>query len=207
MMHVPLKTVALAACLALAASPAAAATYVAALSGANENPANASPGTGSATLTIVGNVMTLTTSFSGLTGNVTAAHIHCCVAPPANVGVATPVPSFPGFPSGVTSGSYSQSFDLTLASSYNPAFVTSHGGTVAFARDAFLAGLDAGQAYLNIHTNLFPGGEIRGQLTAVPEPAARMLMIAGFGLVGGALRRRKPQAVVFTRATASSQRA
>ena len=44
-------------------------------------------------------------------------------------GVATTTPTFPGFPSGVTSGSYSNTFDLTLASSWNATFITDNGGT------------------------------------------------------------------------------
>lgn len=191
-----LATLAVAACLSMVAAPAAATTYLAALSGANENPANLSPGTGTATLTIVGDIMTLTASFSGLQGTTTASHIHCCAVPPGNAGVATPVPSFPSFPLGVSAGTYSQSFDLNQASSYNPAFVTSHGGVVAFAKEAFLIGLDAGQAYLNIHTNIYPGGEIRGQFSAVPEPAAWTTMILGFGVSGAALRRRRRPAVL-----------
>ncbi len=55
-------------------------------------------------------------------------------------------------------------FDLTLASSYNSAFITAHGGTVAQAEADLIAGLLGGQTYLNIHTNLFPGGEIRANL-------------------------------------------
>jgi hypothetical protein len=50
------------------------------------------------------------------------------------------------------------------ASSYNPAFVTSHGGTLVSAAAALLTGLQAGQSYLNIHTTQFPGGEMRGFL-------------------------------------------
>ena len=106
-------------------------------------------------------VKTITVSLQPAT---TAAHIHCCISPPGNTGVATTTPTFPGFPLGVTSGSYSRTFDMTAASSYNPAFVTAHGGTTAGAAAALLAGLQAGQAYLNIHTTMFPGGEIRGFL-------------------------------------------
>jgi len=78
-------------------------------------------------------------SFSGLTGTTTASHIHCCEATPganANVMVATTTPTFPGFPLGVTSGSYDQTFDLTNAGSYNPDFITAHGGTVLCAETA-----------------------------------------------------------------------
>ena len=43
--------------------------------------------------------------------------------------VATGVPTFLGFPTGVTNGYYDHTFDLTLASSFNPAYVTANGGT------------------------------------------------------------------------------
>jgi hypothetical protein len=140
--------------------------FFAGLSGANQNPPVASPGTGNTVVTwdTASNMMTVDVSFSGLTSGTTASHIHCCVTPPGNVGVATAVPTFPGFPSAVTSGTYSHTFDMTLASSYNAAFVTANGGTVAGAEAALLAGLQAGDAYLNIHTTNFPGGEIRGFL-------------------------------------------
>lgn len=163
------------------------------LSGANEVPANASPGTGTATVTVNGNFMTVSITFSNLLGNTTASHIHCCQPPGTNAQVATTTPTFPGFPLGVQSGTYTQTFDLTLASSYNPAFITSHGGTVTQAQADLIAGLLSGQAYLNIHTNLFPGGELRGQLQSVPEPATMLLLATGLaGAVGAMRRRRQP---------------
>ena len=46
-----------------------------------------------------------------------------------NVGVATAVPAFPGFPLMATSGTYSSVvFDLTMTTIYNPAFITLQGG-------------------------------------------------------------------------------
>jgi hypothetical protein len=109
-------------------------------------------------------MMTVNIVFAGLTTPNTAAHIHCCIAPPGNTGVATTVPTFTGFPGGVTSGTYTHTFDMSQSSSYNPGFIASHGATVPSAEAALLAGIQAGQAYQNIHTTMFPGGEIRGFL-------------------------------------------
>ena len=142
--------------------------FTATLNGGNQSPPIATPGTGTATVTwnTVTNQMGVDVTFGGLTTPTTAAHIHCCVTPPGNTGVATTVPTFTGFPLGVTSGTYTHTFDMTSAASYNPAFVTANGGTTAGAEAALLAGLEAGQAYLNIHTTMFPGGEIRGFLAS-----------------------------------------
>jgi hypothetical protein len=140
--------------------------FTAELNGSSQNPPVATPGTGTVTVTwnTVTNAMTVDVTFSGLTTGTTASHVHCCVTPPGNAGVATTVPTFPGFPLGVTAGTYSHTFDMTNQASYNPAFVAANGGTAASAEQALLAGLLAGQAYLNIHTKMFPGGEIRGFL-------------------------------------------
>jgi hypothetical protein len=56
--------------------------------------------------------------------------------------------------------------------------------------------MNKSRAYVNIHTTEFPGGEIRGFLDAVPEPAAWGLMLLGFGLVGGAVRMRRARAAI-----------
>ena len=155
------------------------------LSAANENPSNPSLATGSVTA-IVDNValtINLSVSFSGLTGGDVAAHIHCCVAQGGNAGVATAVPVLPGFPMGVTSGTFNnQLFSLLDPTFYNPAFITSNGGTVAAAEPVFLNGLLAGQTYFNIHTPNNPGGEIRAFLlptVATPEPSTMVLMSGG----------------------------
>ncbi|UTP41267.1 CHRD domain-containing protein [Phenylobacterium sp. LH3H17] len=163
------------------------------LLGANEVPFAATPGTGTGRVTFddVWNTMRVETSFSGLLGTTTVSHIHCCQPAGINAGVATTTPTFTGFPAGATSGSYDHTFDMTLANSYNAAFVTANGGTMASAFAALLNGAKAGNAYLNIHTTSFAGGEIRGQLSLVPEPQTWALMIAGFGMAGAALRRRK----------------
>jgi hypothetical protein len=185
--------------LALGLAPSAHAVPVtfeveAALSGANENPANGSAGTGLAIVDVdtALHTMRVRITFADLAGPTTAAHIHCCTAPPGNVIVATLVPAFPGFPLGVTSGTSDSTLDLTSLLSYNPAFVTAHGGTAAGAEHDLVEGLFAGTAYLNIHSSAFGGGEIRGFLAVVPEPAlVALFAFAAAAVAGTGARRRR----------------
>lgn len=190
----------IAACALLAAVPASAAIFMfeGNLTGAQENPPVTTSGTGFTTVTVDTTLQTmrLISNFSGLTGNTTASHIHCCATVGADAGVATQTPSFIGFPLGITSGFYDRTFDMTLASSFNVSFITNNGGSPATAFAALLTGLQAGRAYLNIHSSFAPRGEIRGQLAAVPEPASWAMLITGFGVAGVALRRRRRQTVL-----------
>jgi hypothetical protein len=187
--------------LSTTSGPAAAATltFSANLNGATEIPPTGSPGTGFAAITVdtVADTMTVFESFTGLGSPTTASHIHCCLAQPATVGVATQVPSFVNFPTGVMSGSFTQTLNMTLASSYNPVFEAANGGTPASAFAALLAGMVAGESYINIHTQQFTGGEIRGILTETPLPGALPLFATGIGALGllGWRRKRKAQAV------------
>jgi hypothetical protein len=182
-----------------AVASAAPMMFQAVLSGAAEAPPNASPGTGFTFVTIdpVAHTMRVEVTFGNLIGNTTASHIHAPTAVPltGTAGVATQVPSFTGFPLGVTSGTMDNTFDMSMADSYNPSFLNNQGGTPASAEAALFSAIQQGRAYLNIHSTEFPGGEIRGFLvaTAVPEPATWGLMavsIAGFTL----LRRRRRSA-------------
>jgi hypothetical protein len=170
------------------AARAALIVYVASLSGPAESPPNASPGTGFAEVDYDSTAHTLHVhvTFSGLTAGTIASHIHSATTAPGTgtAGVATTTPTFANFPLGVTSGTYDNTLDLTLASSYNPAFVTANGGTTASAETALATGLAAGEAYLNIHTTNFTGGEIRGFLQPTPAPPTIVLLASGLGALG-----------------------
>jgi CHRD domain/PEP-CTERM motif len=167
--------------------------FNASLSGPAESPPQNSAGVGFATVSYnsLTHLLTVNVIFSGLVGTTTASHIHCCTPAPfsGTAGVATTTPTFAGFPLGVTSGTYSTTLDLTLASSFNPAFVTALGGSLAVAENTLITGMLAGESYLNIHTSFAPGGEIRGFLVLVPEPAT--LTLIGIGSAAALLRRRK----------------
>jgi len=181
----PAVSVAIMSAALLSASFARATVYIfdANLDGPSESPPNASPATGFAQVTFdtVANMMNVDVTFSGLLGTTTASHIH---APTLNPGtgtasVATTTPYFAGFPIGVTSGTYNNTLDMTQSSSYNPSYITGNGGTTASAEAALLAALLADEAYLNIHTTVFGGGEIRGFLVQVPEPSTLALLALG----------------------------
>lgn len=140
---------ALAALLATASVAFAATGFQGTLSGANEVPANASPGTGTATVVLndAGTQIAYTVSYSGLIGTVTASHIH--KAPIGSNGSVVI-----GFSptTGTTSGSFNG---------------------VAAVTAAQVADLMAGLWYVNIHTTSFPGGELRAQLEGAPTPAGK----------------------------------
>jgi len=167
--------------------------FVANLSGPKESPPNASPGTGSVTaiFDFAAHTLDLHVTFSGLTSGTIAAHIHAPtpVRFGGKAGVATQVPFFEGFPLGVTSGTYDHAFNTLDPAFYNPDFITANGGTAASAEAAFASAVVDGRAYLNIHTENFPSGEIRGFLfTPDTSPA---IVCLGLGLIGLGMFRRK----------------
>ena len=155
--------------------------------------AQASPGatgTGTVSYDNVPQSLTLSANFSGLIGNVTQSHIHVSPTPfSGSGGIAVTSPSLPGFPTGATSGTYGNTLNLTLTSSFNATYLANNGGTAAGAESAFAAHMAAGRAYWNIHTSFGPGGEIRAFLTAVPEPSS--LALLGLGAAAIAVRSRK----------------
>jgi len=145
-MRIAYRILIIAALGVLAASVAAAQNYSATLDALQEVPPNASPGTGTATMVLdAGNMLTVHVDFSGLVAPVTAAHIHA----PAPVGVNAPV-RFPLIPPRPPSSP----IDIVIGPLTVPQ----------------IADLDNGLSYVNIHTTMFPGGEIRGQISRDTVP-------------------------------------
>jgi hypothetical protein len=155
-------------------------------------------GSGVASLLIdeLTNQMTLKVTFAGLSGNTTMAHIHgpTTAAGTGTAGVIVPSAStLPSFPTGVKAGSYEQVFDLLATSTYRAAYITTNGGTPEKARDAFVASLLNGKSYLNVHSETFGTGEIRGFFAQVPVPGPLPLLGTATAL-GWSRRLRRLQA-------------
>ncbi len=153
-------------------TPAIAAPVVfgANLTPGQEVPGVTSPGSGSATVTLDGSLLSVSLIFSGLTSGTLFAHIHCCAAPGANAPVAIDFGA--GFPAGVTAGTFSATFDLTNSATYSAGFRTANPSF----QSAFINGLSSGLAYINVHTATNRGGEIRGQ---IPLPTSLALLVPG----------------------------
>jgi len=172
----------------MAAAPASAARWFAILDPEQEVHEVVSDARGYGELSLTGSMLRGFVEFTDLTSPLTMAHIHCCAPRGANSGVALNFATFPD----TLSGRIDFSFNLDLASSFHPGFLAASGGTAAGARSRLLTALDEETAYFNLHTGQFGPGEIRGQIEIVPEPGTWLLLIAGFGLVGAAVRRRTP---------------
>jgi hypothetical protein len=131
--------------------------YSVTLSGAQEVPANGSPATGTGSVELNGaeTLIAARLSWSGLTGNATAAHIHGPAGPGVNAAVLF---GFAGVPAATTGNIPTQVFAIT------PAQVTQ---------------LKTGQFYFNVHSTIFPGGEIRGQIVDTVTPTCTYTIVAG----------------------------
>ena len=131
------------------------------LSGANEIPVNLSTGTGVVSLSVTEAPasISITISYSGLTGNANVAHLH--LGNPWENGL--PVVTICGGTSGrqCPAQGTEQTFTFPLTGNAITAIPAQ-----AFTADVatLIRALDKGMIYANVHTNAFPNGEIRGQL-------------------------------------------
>lgn len=120
------------------------------MSGLQEAPPNASPGSGSiaGTYDDVTNLLSYNLSFTGLIAPTSAAHLHS--APPGTAGGVQIAAA--GFPLGVTSGAYGNSHTLT-----------------AVQETQIMSGL----WYFNIHSSAFPAERFVGRSRSFrhPEPS------------------------------------
>jgi len=126
------------------------ATWSATLNGANEVPAKAVAGSGTATIVKNGASYTYTVTFSNLTSAPAASHIHAPAPTGANAGVRV---NFNTAAATAATGSFTGTF--TAADIGNP----------AISADSLEVLMTNGNAYVNIHTPANGSGEIRGQLS------------------------------------------
>lgn len=132
--------------------------FEASLKGRNEVPANNSKATGQALFKVVdgGNAIEYKLIVANL-DNLHMAHIHLAPAG-SNGGVvvwlypsAPPAQLIPGTTNGILMTGTITSDNLVGALAGQPL-------------SALIDAMAAGNAYVNVHTTLFPGGEIRGQV-------------------------------------------
>jgi hypothetical protein len=145
--------------------------------------ATKSRGSGSATVTYnaAADDFTYTLSWTNLTGDATMAHIHH-----GATGVSGPI-LIPFFMTTLPASD-------TISGTLTQADVTPADGISTVAQVA--QAIEAGDAYVNIHTAQYPAGELRGQLVvssaAIPEPATAGLMAMGLSAAAWlAFRRRR----------------
>ena len=111
--------------------------FTADLNGPSEVPPTDSTGTGKAEVTYddASKMLSWTITYSGLTGNATAAHFHGPAIEGENAGPMIPI----------------KQLDSPMK------------GSVTLTEDQSQA-LTGGKMYFNVHTAKYPDGEIRGQL-------------------------------------------
>ena len=147
-------------------------TAVARLRGFEEVPALSNPGGGffSATINADGTEMTYELHYFNIEGNVTQAHLHFGQRS-VNGGIMIFLCSNLGNgPAGTQS---CPTDNGTISGTITAADVISGAASQGVAPGELfsaLRGIRAGVVYANVHTTLFPGGEIRGQLLFTPTP-------------------------------------
>jgi hypothetical protein len=127
--------------------------YTATLNAANElrTPPVNSTATGMATFTLSGDTLTYVITATGLTSNVIASHIH--------VGSPTTV-------SGSVVNGFSPVNAITSGTVASGSFLLSTRvvSNTQISGDSLRTLLNNGNAYVNVHTSTYTGGEIRGPI-------------------------------------------
>jgi len=137
--------------------------WSATLAGANQVPLVTTAASGSATFEAVGDTAISYVVSATITG-VTMGHIHTGAAG-VNGGVlvwlAPPNGTAPQPASGAITGQLS-------TGRINASWIRGVGGLPAMSLDSLKRLMRAGNAYVNVHTGAFGGGEIRGQVRTTP---------------------------------------
>jgi CHRD domain len=132
--------------------------FTATLSGASEVPGIASGAGGTATVQL--NTATRTVTYRvdvyNLPSGATAAHFHA-----GGPGVAGPVVVNFTVPNGISN-------DFTISGTASASDLTPRGEQGIRSWDDFIQALTLGQVYVNVHTAVNGGGEVRGQVLPVP---------------------------------------
>lgn len=133
-------------------------TYNFAMTGAQENPPVSPSGSGTCTVVLddVTGVVTVSGTYTGMTSAVILAHIHGAAPVGMNAGILVTL-THTGGTSGTVSGS----------------------GTLSAAQ---VTNLLNGLHYVNIHSSMHTGGEIRGQIVCEPATAASVSFRNGTGV-------------------------
>ncbi len=115
------------------------------LGGANEVPANESTGTGLGIFSLDGNTLTFNVGYRGLVAPAMSAHIHGPAGAYSNATVLIDLAPYNG-------GAWGNSGTLS--------------GVIVLSEE-HKAMILSGKTYVNVHSSIHPGGEIRGQIAPV----------------------------------------
>lgn len=167
----------------MAASHATLFTFKASLSGDQETPPVSTQATGNATLTVdTGSpiwLFSIDMTADHLQGSPVVSHLHVApVGTPGPVAIDLGAPTVTGGSAGDWSAKWHTGWGLGQNFEIN-----------GLTREHILTLLQDGLVYANVHTGVYPDGEVRGQLGAVPEPAT--LAVLGVGLLGVIRRKQR----------------